>query len=166
MSDTRDLVSADLGADSAENAAPDGSTVGERRHRRAWYVGAAALVALLAAYIAGALLFGDRVPRSTTVSGVDIGGLSRADAQARLDAELGPQLSQPFEVAVGDNITQITPEDALVMDSAAIVEDAAAGSAWNPVHLVRVLVGGDSDLDAEVSTEGEWLQTDARGDRR
>ena len=141
-----------------EIVAPGPPAEDARRHRRGWFVGAAVLVVLLGAYVVGALVTGDRVPRSTTVGGIDIGGLTRTEAEARLDATLGPRLAEPVEVTVGETVASIAAAEAnLVLATSETVEEAAAGSAWNPMHIVRVLVGSPAAVDAEVRTDGDSL---------
>ncbi|MBA2476984.1 MAG: hypothetical protein H0V38_00100, partial [Sporichthyaceae bacterium] len=141
-----------------EIVAPGPPAEDARRSRRGWFVGAAVLVVLLGAYVVGALFTGDRVPRSTTVGGIDIGGLTRTEAEARLDATLGPRLAKPVEVTVGETVASIAAAEAnLVLATSETVEEAAAGSAWNPMHIVRVLVGSPAAVDAEVRTDGDSL---------
>ncbi|MEJ7726873.1 MAG: VanW family protein [Actinomycetes bacterium] len=146
MPETREIVASGPPAEDA------------RRNRRGWFVGAAVLVVLLGAYVVGALFTGDRVPRSTTVGGIDIGGLTRTEAEARLDATLGPRLAEPVEVTVGETVASIAAAEAnLVLATSETVEEAAAGSPWNPMHIVRVLVGSPAAVDAEVRTDGDSL---------
>lgn len=66
--------------------------------------------------IVGALLYaidlvqsaGD-VPRGVVVAGVDVGGMSRADAEAKLRRELEPRLTEPVPVVAGDVRTTLDP---------------------------------------------------------
>ncbi len=79
------------------------------------------LVALLV-LVAGSALFAraymvrDAVLPGVSVAGVDIGGLSHADARAKLQAELGPRLAGPVRVSVGDKELVIRPGKALALD--------------------------------------------------
>lgn len=50
------------------------------------------------------------LPRGVVVAGVDIGGLSRADAEAKLRRELEPRFSRPIPVSAGDVETTLDPE--------------------------------------------------------
>ena len=71
----------------------------ERRRKPVVLVVLGALLALvLALYIAGFLLAGDRLPKDAQVSGVAVGGLDRAQAIEKLTAELGARAAEPIEV--------------------------------------------------------------------
>lgn len=50
-----------------------------------------------------------KVPRGVVVDGVDVGGLSRADAEAKLQRELEPRLYRPISVSAGDVQTTLDP---------------------------------------------------------
>lgn len=50
-----------------------------------------------------------KVPRGVVVDGVDVGGLSRADAEAKLRRELEPRLYRPIPVSAGDVQTTLDP---------------------------------------------------------
>ena len=49
------------------------------------------------------------VPRGVVVAGVDVGGMSRADAEAKLRRELEPRLTAPVPVTAGDVHTTLDP---------------------------------------------------------
>lgn len=69
----------------------------------------------------------DKVPRGTSVSGIDIGGLTKETAAQRLDARLGQRVSQPFTVQSGDLRSTIDPRQAgLRPDWDATVQQASA----------------------------------------
>ncbi len=76
--------------------------------------------------------------------GVGVGGLSPAEAEARLATELPPIVDQPVDLVVehAEATYPIVPSDAgLTIDYAATVASVPGGSA-NPVSLVRALFGG------------------------
>ena len=50
----------------------------------------ALLVLVVALYIVGYLMAGDKLPRTREISGVAVGGLDRAAGDREADAELGP----------------------------------------------------------------------------
>jgi vancomycin resistance protein YoaR len=77
--------------------------------------------------LAGYAYAGD-VPRGTTVMGVDLGGLSRADATTRLSDALAGRdtLAAPVKVRIGDKEGSVQPQDVgLAVDVDATVADAA-----------------------------------------
>lgn len=114
------------------------------RPRRAVLVAAAAVLAVLLSTVGlgAAYAYTAEIPRSTTVLGVEIGGLSKVDAEAALTAGLGRRadaLSAPVTVRIGEATTEVSPEAVgLAVDVEATVARAAA-QARNPL---RTLFGG------------------------
>ncbi len=105
------------------------------------------------AYGALYVLAGDKVPRGTTVAGVDIGGMSRAEAERELDDALADRVDGSVTVKVAKRVEQVTAADAgLSVDVAASVEAAGAERSWSPARLWDYFVGGD-DLDAVVEVD-------------
>ncbi|WP_395359099.1 VanW family protein [Streptomyces sp. YH02] len=77
-------------------------------------------------YVAGLVATGDDISAGTRVGGVDIGGMSRADAEAKLAAEAPAAWSAPIPVRVGDRASTVTPASAgLTVDLAKTAELAA-----------------------------------------
>lgn len=50
-----------------------------------------------------------KVPRGVVVAGVEVGGLSQAEAEAKLQRELGPSLTQPIKIFAGDVQATLDP---------------------------------------------------------
>lgn len=95
-------------------------------------------------YVAGYLFTGEKVPRGTTVAGVDIGGLRPAAAVTTLEKELGPRAEAPIVVAAGGERSRIEPQDAgLAVDYQASVEQAGGGRSWSPARMWDYFTGGD-----------------------
>lgn len=85
---------------------------------------------------------GDGLPRGAQVLGVDVGGLSEAQATAKLEQELDPRATDPINATIGDDSVSIVPADAgLTFDAAATV-DGLSGRIWNPVTLMTQFTGG------------------------
>jgi len=91
-------------------------------------VTAVVIAALGLALFARAYTLRDSVLPGVSVAGVDVGGLSPADARARIDQELGARLGQPVELVVGNRSLRVTPENIFRVDAAAS-EQAAFDSA-------------------------------------
>lgn len=108
--------------------------------------GALALIAfvvvLAGAYVGAAFYFQDKVPNGTTVHDVWIGGLTRDDAVAKLEAELGPVAATPFVVSVGDASAEIDPGQAGLTFNAAATVDPLATLTFDPAQLWKDLTGG------------------------
>ncbi|AXG82841.1 hypothetical protein DVK44_23180 [Streptomyces paludis] len=104
-------------------------------------LGVAVIVIAGGAYGAGLLVNHSEVPKGTTVLGVDIGGGTREEAVAKLDATLGKRAAQPLRLNVGGKTENLTPDKAgLSFDSQATVR-GAAGNDYNPVSVIGSLFG-------------------------
>jgi vancomycin resistance protein YoaR len=78
------------------------------------------LIALVgAALLARAYTLKDSVLPGVSVAGVDVGGLSRADARTRIDEQLGERLDQPVKITVGKDSFTVTPSNIFRVDVAA-----------------------------------------------
>ncbi|MER7515673.1 VanW family protein [Streptomyces sp. NPDC126499] len=103
-------------------------------------------------YVAGLVATGDDISEGTRVGGVDIGGLSRSEAAARLTSAAPAAWKDPMRVTVGDTITALDPAEAgLTVDVAATAERAADPSR-DPVTVIgRLFSSGSRDIDPVVS---------------
>ncbi|GAA1249748.1 VanW family protein [Prauserella halophila] len=125
---------------------------------KAFMVFGGTLVALLLVYLADLLTSLGDVPRGVTVAGVEVGGLSAADAEQKLRTELGPQLTDPLPVRAGDVTTRLDPADAgLGLDWAGTVE-RAGNQPIDPVSRLTSLfssreIGVVSSADDDVLRE-------------
>ena len=85
------------------------------RSRRGLQVTLGVLVGLVLiagiAYAWDVLANQHKVPRATSVGGVDISRMERTAAVSKLEDELGDVASQPVEVRSGEKSTQLTPQD-------------------------------------------------------
>lgn len=100
-----------------------------------------ALALVLAGYLVLVFTTGDRIPRGTTVAGVDIGGLTQEQAQQRLQQELPP--ARKVTLTAADSMTRVSVKRlGLDFDAPATVE-AASADPWNP--LPRITGGGEVD---------------------
>ena len=101
-----------------------------------------ALVVAAGVYLGAQWYFADRIPRGTTVAGVEIGGLSSDDAVARLQSELGGIATAPIPVTAGEAATTIDPVVAgLTFDPEATVE-GLTDFTLAPGHLLSQIAGG------------------------
>jgi vancomycin resistance protein YoaR len=104
-------------------------------------------------YVAGYLFTSDRVPRGTTVSGVEIGGLKPASAEVKLAAALDERRKAPVVVTAFGDRAPIDPADAgLDVDIKASVDQAGGGRSWDPARIWDSLTGGD-DFDAVTTAD-------------
>lgn len=127
-----------------QSPADDPRPAPRRRGLAAAIVAATLVVLLGGVYLAGYFAAGDSVPRNATVGGIAIGGLSRDEAVAKLEAEYGPRADAPLTVrTAGGPEAELQPSQAgLAMDYAATVDDSGVGQSFAPAHIWRVLTGG------------------------
>ena len=82
------------------------------------------LVAAGAYVFARALTLRTSVLPGVTVASVDVGGLSRAEAQSLIEARLAPRLARPVRVTVGEGSFVVRPDQIWSLDAAATEERA------------------------------------------
>ncbi|GAB2619035.1 VanW family protein [Nocardioides ginkgobilobae] len=107
---------------------------------------ALATVLLLAGglYAAAGAFASDRVPRGTTVAGVEVGGKSPEQARRTLERELADRVDAPITVTVEGESVEVSPQEAgLALDLDGTVEAAGAGDSWAPDRLWDYWTGGD-----------------------
>jgi len=112
--------------------------------------------AIVVAYLGAAWWFADRVPRDTTVAGVDVGGQTRAEAEATLDAGLAEAASAPVTLSSRLGSAEVDPEDLGVSVDAAATATALTGFSLDPRDLWRHLVGGGPEPAAVVVEEPDF----------
>ncbi|MFG2626952.1 hypothetical protein [Streptomyces sp. NPDC048473] len=118
----------------------------------------AGVVGLLGvAYGAGLLMNHSDVPKGTTVLGVDIGGGTKEEGVAKLDAALGKRAEAPLQLSVDGKKAELAPDKAgLALDSQETVR-SAAGSDYNPVSVIGSLFGGKRAVDPVIPVDEEKL---------
>lgn len=104
---------------------------------RVGFIGAAVAAGIFVLYLIAVVASGGGVKAGTNVLGVDVGGLSRAEAVQKLDDALAARAGQPLDVVVVKRKFTVDPAVAgLALDSGATV-DSVSGRTWNPLELVR-----------------------------
>ncbi|TJZ54660.1 hypothetical protein FCH28_13780 [Streptomyces piniterrae] len=108
-----------------------------------------------ALYVTGLLASGDdAVLAGTRVHGVDIGGLSRSQAQERLDQQLGKTWPEPVKVRIGDRTATIDARAAgFSLDSAQTVAHATRAGADPLTVIGRLFTGGDRDIEPVIRAD-------------
>ena len=90
-------------------------------------------------YLADVMLSKDRIPRGTTVGGVDISNMTHEEARRTLETELHAVYTEPVTVIAGEATTQFDPATSgLGIDW----EATAAGvpeQSWNPIARIAGL---------------------------
>lgn len=134
---------------------PKSTAVREKEGGKVVLLTLVGLVVLFAgAYVGLALAAGDKVPRGTTIAGVDVGGKSPEAAEAALRAGLADRIDRPIEVTVDGETTSLDPAEAgLSVDYAASVADAGGEQSWSPGRLWDYWTGG-GERDATITADG------------
>lgn len=108
-------------------------------------------------YVVGYFVAGDKVPARTSVAGIDIGGMSRAQAATVLEHKLASRTTTPVVVTRDQVVTQIEPRAAgLQINVQETLDQAMAGGNWDPRHMLRVLTGG-GEVDPVVDSDRNRL---------
>ena len=134
-----------------------GSERGSERRRvgvRVLLVMVGALVAVFAGlYVTAYAVTGSGVPRGTKVLGVDIGGLTVADAEARLEKELPAVTTRTVTVtAAGQTFKLDASSSGLAVDAKETVARAGTRS-LAPGSLLPVLFGATERLDPVLAVD-------------
>lgn len=137
----------DVRADEAAQLPPDSPLADfeadepRRRWPRVLLAIVAGAVVLGGAYVGAAWAVSDRVPRGTTVAGVDIGGQDSAAAIASLEDGLAGAVTEPISVTAGESTTTMSAADSgLEFDAEATVA-TLTGLDLQPSRLWHHLVG-------------------------
>jgi lipoprotein-anchoring transpeptidase ErfK/SrfK len=94
----------------------------------------------------------DHIAKGVTVAGVDVGGLSRGDAQTRVKERVAARLEQPVTVTHGDKRFSLSAEDAgLHTDVGGMVDAAIAKSRSGNIfsRVARDVTGGEENADVK-----------------
>lgn len=139
---------------------------GRRRWPRQLAVALGVVLVLGAAYVGAAYALADRVPRATSVAGVQLGGLSSARAQAALTDGLADRTSGPIMVVAQGSPAQLDPAQAgLTLDAEATVDALTGVDLADPGRLWRQIVGGgEQDPVSTVDEDALASAVDALGD--
>lgn len=114
-----------------------------KKRKWPWILGAV-IVAIGAVYGGTAWAFGDKIPADTRVSGVAVGGMTKADAITALETDLAELSTTPREITLigSDTTAQLDPASIdLTIDYDATLDDLI-GFSLNPVRIWDHFAGG------------------------
>ncbi|ALO06553.1 Vancomycin B-type resistance protein VanW [Streptomyces venezuelae] len=98
-------------------------------------------------YVAGLVTAGDDISAGTSVAGVDVGGMSRAEARAKLAAEAPAAWSAPIPVQVGDREATVSPATAGLTVDVEKTAELAADPSRDPVTVIgRLFSSGEREI--------------------
>jgi vancomycin resistance protein YoaR len=121
--------------------------------------GGALTVGLGGLYLAGLLVTGGEIEAGTTVRGVDIGGLSRAEAVRKLDDHLEAAGAKKLAVKVGDRKGAVDPRRAGLTFDAERTVDRAARTASDPFSVVGAFFRSGGDIEPVVDLDESKART-------
>lgn len=105
-------------------------------------------------YLTGLLFTGGDIEGGTTVRGVDIGGLSRAEAARRLEDRLGPAAARDLAVTVGERRGRIDPRQVgLAFDYDRTADRAARTDAVDPFTVIGGLFTSGGPVEPAVRVD-------------
>ena len=151
----------------------DGSPGGSFWRRRSTMIAGGAVAGVVLLYTGAYLAAGRDLASGATVLGVEVGGLSPQEAEAKLTTELPPLVDVPIPARVGDDevMYSIVPADAGLRIDVQATVDAVPGVSANPISLVRALFGaGEIDpvpavdraaLESAITAIAEQADTEA-----
>ncbi|WP_131105437.1 VanW family protein [Ornithinimicrobium sufpigmenti] len=132
---------------------------------------AVAVVLLGGAYLAAAYYFKDRQPAGVTVAGVDIGSLTREQAEDVLSRQLAGLTSSPITVRTPAPGAQAPPADVAQVEELSLVPDEAglrldldatlSGAtrlSFDPRELWAHVAGTDRELPLRTAVDHETLE--------
>jgi vancomycin resistance protein YoaR len=126
-----------------------------RRWLRVTLVVAGVVVVLGGAYVGAAYALADRVPRGTTVAGVEVGGMTAARAEETLTDRLGELAADVVPVSAEQITGSVDPATAgLSLDVEATV-DGLTGADLRPQRLWQHLVGGGAEPPVTVVDDAQ-----------
>ncbi|WHT19333.1 VanW family protein [Crossiella sp. CA-258035] len=108
------------------------------------------------------LLSQGNVPRGVAVAGVDVGGLDRAAAEAKLRQQIEPRLTKPVTVRAGDVEASVNTQEAgLTLDWPATLDQAGA-QPLNPLTRLSSFFG-TRDVGVVTRADGPKLTSAMEG---
>ncbi|MFD2793100.1 VanW family protein [Promicromonospora vindobonensis] len=113
-----------------------------------------AVVVLFGIYVLAAWGVSDTTPRDTTVAGVDVGGMTRAEAASAITEELAPRAKEPIDLTAGKGKAQLSAEPSgLSIDADATVAELT-GFSLSPTNVWAHMFGGsEEELILDINQE-------------
>ncbi|MEU0192232.1 VanW family protein [Streptomyces afghaniensis] len=112
--------------------------------------GGALAVGVGGLYLAGLMLTGGEIDSGTTVRGVEIGGLSRAEAVRKLERHLDTAGARELPVRVGDRMGTVDPRRAGLSFDVEETVDRAARTGAGPVSVIGGFFRSGGDIEPVV----------------
>ena len=149
------MTESDPSAPGAPAGVAGGSVDGSRQFRLAAFVAAAIVLLLVVGYVGAYAWVGSDIPRGTSVAGVEIGGMSEAEAVDTLDEELADR-ARSMQVSVSGKTLEVSAA------RLGLSFDAAATVASVPMRRVapQALFGQVAGQEVAPATEVDQARLD------
>lgn len=115
-------------------------------------------VVLVGGYAGLAAVRADQIPAGTTVDGTAVGGLSLAQAKAKIDAAAKKTLAQPVTISTDKGDVQIIPADSGISLDTRDSLAGLTGFSVNPSTVLRHFTGGGPARAAKVMVDESALK--------
>lgn len=127
-----------------------------------WAIIAGLLVGLLVilgvAYALDVVSGKGKLPRKTSVGGVDISRMEPAAAIDKLQSELGSATTEPVSVTAGERTAEFIPEQAgMSLDFDTAVNSIPEAS-MNPFSRLAAFVGSPNEIDVDADVDAQALE--------
>ena len=127
-----------------------------------WAIIAGLLVGLLVilgvAYALDVVSGKGKLPRKTSVGGVDISRMEPAAAIDKLQSELGGATTEPVTVTAGERTAEFIPEQAgMSLDFETAVNSIPEAS-MNPFSRLAAFVGSPNEIDVDADVDAQALE--------
>ncbi|WP_265446065.1 VanW family protein [Flexivirga meconopsidis] len=142
----------------AGDVVSEGKQPGKRRGlRKALWIGGP-LVLLAGAYVGVAAWQSGKIPDGTSVGGVSVGGLDRADAGVKLRASTKAQLAEPIDITAAGRDLSINPATSGISIDTSSALDGLTGFSLKPSTVWQHLAGGGPRRELPVKFNQQALQ--------
>ncbi|MCP2254582.1 Vancomycin resistance protein YoaR, contains peptidoglycan-binding and VanW domains [Prauserella aidingensis] len=147
----------DGGADDGGNGGSRDRAAALGKARKPLLIAAAVVGVLALVYVVDVFATSGDVPRGTVVAGVEVGGMSRADAEDKLRSELEPRMTQPVQYRAGDVDSEFDPRQAGLRLNWQETLDRAGDQPLNPFSRIASLFS-EREVDVVTETEPNQLE--------
>ncbi|SNT16478.1 Vancomycin resistance protein YoaR, contains peptidoglycan-binding and VanW domains [Micrococcales bacterium KH10] len=113
----------------------------------------ATIVLVFAAiYVAVQASFADKVPGGTSISGIDVSGMTQDEATAAVSEGLASRVTAPVQLVAADSRAEIDPQTAGLSIDPERTTSGLTGFTLSPARLIEHL-GGGKQLDVHTSID-------------
>ena len=109
--------------------------------RQTLVISGACIAAIVVVFLGAFVATKDGVRAGTMVDGINLGGLSEAQAIAVVEETLGATSTKKFEVVLGDQAVELRPSAAGIVLNAQATVDQGMARGFNPFTVITDLVG-------------------------